>query len=184
MSHTGWNVCTHDLKPWTHTHAHMIDIKSQRSLKASLLSPLLSHHCHFHFHVFSIPVSCSKDTGQIKTRGQHQTINCTQGNPQKEIQIHWPKLIYSEENFLFLNSVVFNSLLFWVKRALRAMWWEEVYRSTSVCKSGRFCCQNTVNSPLHQLQHNPEDMLYVDWLSHVLPHWSAPELLFVSYNEI
>lgn len=31
---------------------------------------------------------------------------------------------------------------------------------------------------------NPEDMLYVEWLSHVLPHWSAPELLFVSYNEI
>lgn len=38
------------------------------------------------------------------------------------------------------------------QRVFRPVWWEEVYRSSSVCKSGRCCCQNTAYSLFHQPQ--------------------------------
>lgn len=38
------------------------------------------------------------------------------------------------------------------QRVFQPVWWEEVYRSSSVCKSGRCCCQNTAYSQLHQPQ--------------------------------
>lgn len=96
---------------------------------------------------------------------------------------------YTVENIRFPYSVVYNSTLFWVRKALRPMWWEEVYRWTSVCKSGRFCCHNTVNSPHHHPKHSSSSMAIYETLktcrnTAVLTvtycsHWSAHESLIV-----
>lgn len=100
------------------------------------------------------------------------------------------------ENFPFLDSVVFNSSFFRVKRDHRPVRWEEVYRCTSVCKSGRFCCHNTANSPLHHLQHRRSSWAIYETLntcSECTHKQHRPqgrvsslppiELLLVSYNE-
>lgn len=100
---------------------------------------------------------------------------------------------YMVENICFPYSVVYNSTSFWVREALRPMWWEEVYRWTSVCKSGRFCCHNTVNSPHHHPKHSSSSMAIYETLKTCrntalltvmyYSHWSAHESVTVSINE-
>lgn len=189
---------------WNHepTHTHTCSTSSKiRKLKvvwqALTAFLLLSHHFYFHLpppncifnsHFMLKGKTMKQNTGSIKPN--LYSTWCT-------IHIRWPKFIYSEENFLF-STMWFSFPLCWVRRAFEIMWWEEVYHCTSVCKSGRFCCQNTANSPLHQTQKCRSSLVIyetVKWcIFHVerccITYWvmclglslqSVPELLFVCY---